>query len=188
MSVRVEVRPELLEWALERSNLPEDTWTTKFKNLDRWLSGDKHPTLKQLEEFAKSTHAPLGYLLLAEPPHEELPIPDFRTVGGGEVARPSVDLLDTIYLAQQRQDWYRDYARAYGETAMQMVGSATISDSVAGAAGQLDDLLGWTEVRRASSPVWEESLRFLRDSGRGRWDPHHDLRDRGDEHPPGTRP
>ena len=42
----------------------------------------------------------------------------------------SPDLLDTIYLCQQRQEWFRDFARATGETALDFVGSTTVQDDV----------------------------------------------------------
>ena len=58
--------------------------------------------MKQLEAFAGANHVPIGYLFLPEPPAEDLPIPDMRTLGGGELARPSPDLLDVLYLCQQR--------------------------------------------------------------------------------------
>lgn len=163
MSVRVEVRPEVLEWAIDRARLTDDA-RARIAHLDEWLAGSQRPTLKQLEGFAQKTHAPLGYLLLEEPPHEELPIPDFRTVGGSDVSSPSVALLDVIYLCQQRQDWFRDYARTYGEPRLGFVGAASTSTSVAGAASQLDELLGWTAARRAQQPAWGEALRLLRDA------------------------
>ena len=42
-----------------------------------WERGEKQPTVKQLEDFAKATHVPLGHLFLSAPPEERIPIPDF---------------------------------------------------------------------------------------------------------------
>ena len=90
-------------------------WPTAFRSLEAWERGEASPTLKQVESFAKATHTPVGYLFLQEPPVERVPIPDFRTVGNEHIGRPSPDLLDTIYICQQRQEWYRDFARSEGE-------------------------------------------------------------------------
>jgi hypothetical protein len=86
------------------------------------------PTLKQVEAFARATHAPIGYLFLETPPVEDVPIPDFRTFAAAQVAQPSADLLDTIYTCQQRQEWYRESLRTEGEhTPLPFVGSATLT-------------------------------------------------------------
>ena len=100
---RVSVQPTLLQWARSRSGLPQDVVDLKFPSLAAWESGVTRPTLKQLESFAKATRTPLGMLFLPEPPDLPLPIPDFRTVDNQAVARPSPDLLDTIYAMQRRQ-------------------------------------------------------------------------------------
>jgi len=71
---------------------------------------------------AQATYTPIGFFL-SEPPQERLPIPDFRIMPGAHATRPSPDLLDMLYACQQRQDWYRDYARAMGEPPLAFVGS-----------------------------------------------------------------
>ncbi len=111
-TVRVSVNPSLYEWALERSRLDPDELVTKFPKLREWMASEREPTLRQVEQFARATNTAVGYYFLAEPPNEEIPIPDLRTVRDHAVSNPSGDLLDTIYLCQQRQDWYRDYARS----------------------------------------------------------------------------
>ena len=89
---RVGVEPELLRWARERSGRGSDYLQKRFPQLEAWERGSMLPTFKQLEAFARATYAPIGYLFLREPPVEELPVTDFRTVGGVEVSRPSPDL------------------------------------------------------------------------------------------------
>lgn len=110
--VRVEVKPELMRWARERAGIDLDALTARFPHVKAWERGEIHPTLKQVERFAKATYTPIGFLFLPEPPVERVPIPDFRTIGGGRIEHPSPDLLDTIYICQQRQEWYRDFARS----------------------------------------------------------------------------
>ena len=103
------VNPEVLRGARERSGLAPEDLATKFKRLPEWEDGETHPTLKQVEAFARSVHVPVGYLFLAEPPEELVPIPDFRTFAGQPVTSLSPNLLDTIYICQERQSWYRDF-------------------------------------------------------------------------------
>src|SRR5688572_9465309 len=109
----VSVAPRMLRWARERSGRSADDLARRFPKLGAWESGEAQPTMRQLEDYALATYTPVGYLFLPEPPHEELPVPDFRRFGDRVVLTPTPDLLDTIYLCQQRQDWYRDYAEAH---------------------------------------------------------------------------
>ncbi len=121
----------MLAWASERSGVEEERIAHRFP-LDLWMSGTRLPTLKQLEDFARVTHTPVGLLLLPEPPDEESPFPDFRTLPNIPLARPAANLLDTIYLCQQRQDWYREFSLANGEVPLPFVGSLTPSRCIAG--------------------------------------------------------
>jgi Zn-dependent peptidase ImmA (M78 family) len=157
--MRVEVRPELLRWARERSMLEAEALAGRFPQLEAWERGDTRPTLKQLEDFAKATHTPIGYLFLSEPPVERVPIPDFRTITGRRVARPSPDLLDTIHLCLQRQEWYRSFARSIGERPLPFVGSVTAGAGVHEAAEQIRRTIGFDLDERRRMLTWTDALR-----------------------------
>lgn len=73
---RVPVHPEMLRWARERARQDLRDLAPRFPHLQQWERGEKQPTFKQLESFAKATRTPFGYLFLREPPEEPLPIPD----------------------------------------------------------------------------------------------------------------
>lgn len=87
----------LLRWARQRAGLGLTALKPRFPRLEAWEKGEAQPTLKQLEDFAKATYAPVGFLFLPEPPVEQVPIPDFRTMGKARLESPSPNLLDTIY-------------------------------------------------------------------------------------------
>ncbi len=157
--MKVEVAPELLRWAVERAD--ESALAKRFPKLEEWLRGEDRPTLRQLERFAQAAHAPIGYFFLAEPPQEAVPIPDLRTIGNARIERPSPDLLDTIYVCQQRQEWYREYALATGEPSLDFVGSARLTDSVVTTAERIRAALGFSVEQRGQLPTWTEALRRL---------------------------
>jgi len=120
---RVAIKPELLQWARQRSGQPEHYILNRFPKLEKVESGTELPTLHQIESFAKAVHTPIGYLFLPKPPVEFIPLPDFRTARNSYRLRPSPELLETIYICQQRQEWYRDHMRSIGEPPLSFVGS-----------------------------------------------------------------
>lgn len=159
--LRVDVNPELLRWARERSGLEIATLEHRFPKLEAWERREAKPTFKQLEAFAQATHTPIGFLFLQEPPVERVPIPDFRTVAGARFDRPSPDLLETIYLCQHRQDWYRDFVRTNGEQPLAFVGSAKLTDEIPAVASKIRTTLGLDIDERRRMPTWEAALRRL---------------------------
>lgn len=163
MTLRVPVNPELLHWALRRSGRTPEGLSSRFKKLGDWLEGRIQPTLNQLEDFARATHTAIGYFFLPEPPEEVLPIPDFRTLPEARNQPPSVDLLETIYLCQQSQSWYRDYARLQGEPPVAFIGSATLEEPPADVAARMRQQLGFDIEARRQMGTWTEALReFIR--------------------------
>jgi Zn-dependent peptidase ImmA (M78 family) len=159
MTLRVDVKPKLLRWARERAGMSEEELAKRFPHLRDWEDEALRPTFKQLEDYARATHAPFGYFFLVEPPIEELPIPDFRTVGGREIGRPSPDLLDTIFLCQQRQEWYREFALTEHEEPLQFVGSSTLATDIEDTAGAIRDALHFDIEERRRTRTWIDALR-----------------------------
>lgn len=141
VAVRVEVAPALLKWAVDRAGWDRETAESRVPHLDEWIRGTRRPTLRQIEDFSRATHAPFGQLFLPEPPDEPLPIPDMRTVGDDGVSKPSGDLLDTIYLCQNRQEWYREYLLEEGAPAVEIVGSAAREEDPAAVAERVRTVL-----------------------------------------------
>ncbi len=161
MITRVEIKPELLVWACERGGRGLESFSGRFPKLAAWVEGEVKPTLKQLEHFAKATHTPVGFLFLAEPPVEmdRVPIADMRTMGSERLGRPSPDLLDTIYICQQRQEWYRDFARSVGEDRRTFVGSVALASDVVKTAAEMRRTLGFDLEERAACGTWTVALR-----------------------------
>jgi Zn-dependent peptidase ImmA (M78 family) len=157
----VDVEPALLAWARGRSGLDDGYLEGRFPKLGAWETRQIKPTLKQLESFAAATHTPFGLLLLTEPPDEDLPLPDFRTMRNRAVGMPTADLLDTIYLCQQRQEWYRDFKRLTGEEPLDWVGSMTTLTPVVEAAASIRERLQFGLEDRLSYRTWMDSLREL---------------------------
>jgi Zn-dependent peptidase ImmA (M78 family) len=158
--IRAAVNPAILTWARERAGLEPEDLTRRFAKLAAWEKGDAVPTLRQLEQFAKAVHVPIGYLFLREPLVETIPIPDFR-LGRANRGRPSPNLLDTIYMCQGRQEWYRDYARIAGETSKEFVGSLTVKTGITEAAEQIRHVLGFDVDARRDCPTWTDALRMF---------------------------
>ena len=165
--IRAPVNPALLRWARDRAGVAQGDLVARFRKLPEWESGDIQPTLKQAEAFARAVHVPVGYLFLSEPPEEGIPIPDFRTLAGHAVTRPSPNLLDTIYACQERQSWYRDFARVAGEPDLDFVGSASVDTSPETVAAQMRETVGFDLAVRRQCPTWTDALRlFVRQAGR----------------------
>jgi Zn-dependent peptidase ImmA (M78 family) len=161
MSLRVAIKPKMLKWAITRAGDRGDALHEKFPALHDWIAGDSQPTLKQLESFAKAAYIPIGYLFLPDPPDEALPIADLRTMGSKRIGASSIDLLDTVHLCQQRQDWYREYSERNGDSAHEYVGSVTIKDSADKVAGAIRKQIDFSLEDQRSSLTADDTLRHF---------------------------
>ncbi len=125
----VEIKKEVLVWAIERAGFTPSDLEIKFPRIHEWIQGESQPTLKQLENFAKSTRTPFGFLFLKKPPTEKLPIPFYRTNNNEQqevVQSVSPELRDTIYLMQRRQLWMKEHLVEIGAEPLPYVNSVKL--------------------------------------------------------------
>jgi Zn-dependent peptidase ImmA (M78 family) len=162
MADTVTINPKLIRWAVERSGVPLDDLVAAFPRLPAWETGEKQPTLKQLEAFARRTMTPYGYLFLSEPPVEALSVPDFRTMTDKAPTRPSPNLLDTLHAMQRRQQWMHDYLIEEGNEGLPFVGSARPGEPVSALAGRIRTTLALDGDWAERCADWEDGLRTLR--------------------------
>ena len=129
--MNMQLKPALLRWAREHSGFTQERLAHKLNvRQERVAEWERTGEISfpKLQTLAASTHTPIGYLFLPQPPDEELPIPDFRTIGSAPPGRLSVDLLDVIHQCQLRQTWYREYRISEGAQPLDFVGSAADAD------------------------------------------------------------
>jgi len=162
--MRVDVKPDFLLWACERSRRSIDELAERksFSKLPDWISGKVRPTFKQLEKFAQATYTPFGYFFLPKPPEESVPIPDLRTVGNQYMGRPSPDLLDTIHAMQRRQAWLHEDLIECEAEPLDFVGSAQTADDSQGVGREMRRMVGLDDGWAAKVRTWQEAVSELR--------------------------
>lgn len=123
----VHVNSNVITWAIRRAGFNISAFAEKHPAVVNWISGEKPPTVKQLEKFSKQVHVPYGYLFLSNPPQESLPLTYFRTSKSGS-NKSSLELFDTATIIKNRQDWLSEYLWKNGYDEKSFVSSFTINE------------------------------------------------------------
>jgi Zn-dependent peptidase ImmA (M78 family)/DNA-binding XRE family transcriptional regulator len=159
------VTPRLVKWAREREGLTPETAAQRINikpdRLDSWEKGVARPTFRQAEELAQKFHIPFGYLFLRDPPSQELPLPDLRTIASRPPTSPSPELFDLLQDILRKQDWYREYQESEAVRPLPFIGRYSISDRANDIAASIRDTLGLDEQMRRKANTWEDFLRLL---------------------------
>jgi hypothetical protein len=96
---------------------------------------------------------------LQQPPEAAPLLPELRTVGGAPVEKPSVNLIETIQHALQRQAWYADYQQEQGGQTLAFVGKFKVSTSPRTVAADIRQVLGVDlEQGQRQSDVYHREL------------------------------
>ncbi len=115
-------------WAVKRAGYKEDEFLLTHPKFAAYINGEKQPTVRQLEEFAKTVHVPLGFLMLPFPPVETTPIPMFRGKAGS--GKFDLNVYQTILDIQGRQEWLSDYLEENELDKCEFIGRFTVSTPI----------------------------------------------------------
>lgn len=106
----VNIKPEMLTWAITRAGFDMDTYLDKNPQVKTWINGEKKPTVRQLETFANKVYIPYGFLLMEKQLDEKCPIPFFRTKTKGK--HFNLNVYEAVITMQNRQHWLSEYLSA----------------------------------------------------------------------------
>lgn len=157
------INTDMLIWARERSGIAVSEFAQKCgiseEKLNAWESGELPLTFNQAMRYAEKAHVPFGYLFLSEPPVDDLPIPDLRTIDSQGCYKPSAELLDMIKLMLQRQEWYKEYLKLQLAEPNSIVGRFSVKDGVTAIVRNMRSELGLGE--HPDRGKWEDYYRDL---------------------------
>ncbi|PIU61116.1 MAG: zinc peptidase [Armatimonadetes bacterium CG07_land_8_20_14_0_80_40_9] len=146
----VSVEPTVLIWARESIGMNIGDVAKRLKGLkvskdtiSKWESGQKNPTLIQLEKLAKSIYKrPLAAFFLPEPP-EELPLPeDFRTLPWDERKPFSPETRLAIRRARRLQSLTAELAKSLNRKITTKINKVNLSDNPEVVASRIREQLG----------------------------------------------
>lgn len=164
---RIAVSPEVLRWARKRAGLSLAALQGKLPKLAEWEAETSQPTMKQLEDFAKRTQTPFGFLFLPEPPEMPLPFTDFRRVKNRRRQGVSPELMDTIHLMRRRQAWLREEQIEADVAPLGFVGSARLGDDPVAMGRDMRRVLGLDDGWTGLASNWTVAVGKLRSAIEG---------------------
>lgn len=128
---RVNISADRYTWAIQRAGLTVDGYINSHPKvaLAHWMDGTKGPTIKQLQDFAKSVNVPFGFLFLDTVPNETLPFPVFRGQAG-TYEHFDLNVYDTVNTIKQRQDWLESYLADNESDTCNLVGAVTLNTPI----------------------------------------------------------
>lgn len=157
------LNPEVLRWARNKAGLSEETLAArvgvKLGLVREWETTGSIP-LSVVEKLADKTRIAFGFLFLKEPPQPSLPIADFRCVNDELPSIPSDELLEVIYDAQRKQNWYREYLISNGEKPLPFVGKCSVKTPAKETAADIRSTLDIGPALAAKTTKWEETIRY----------------------------
>ena len=160
------INPAVLRWAMDRSGVGRAELSSAFKKtpdtIATWLDGSSAPTFKQAQLLARRLRVPFGYLFLARPPADELPLPDFRRVHGAMKQKPSVDMRDAISDVLRKQDWYLEHRLEGDEDPFPFVGRFSLRSPIPVVAADIASSLSFEADVRPQSQASEFLRAFVR--------------------------
>ena len=158
------INPHVLAWARKESGwLPEQVAQSlhvKPERVAAWESGERRPTVRQVESLARFLHRPLSIFFLPSPP--ELPplAAEYRRLPGVKVGAESPQLRLALRQMLNRRDYALNLYEELGEPIPVFDGAAHLSESAASVGERLRARLG---VAIDKQTAWANEWQAWRD-------------------------
>lgn len=163
----VNIRPEMLTWAITRAGFDVDAYLEKNPHVKTWIDGEKQPTVRQLEVFADKVYIPYGFLLLDKQVDEKCPIPFFRTKTKGN--HFNLNVYEAVITMQNRQHWLSEYLSANDYDKPAFVGKYSDEVDVAKIVDAIREILDltpdWASGLQSTSAAINLFVRKLENAG-----------------------
>lgn len=149
MVTKFKVDSKVLDWAISTTDLSEEQVYEKIEKfqLTKWKTGEKEPTINQIQQFAKEFHIPFGYLFLKTPPKEVNVNLAFRTIEN-RPAKISRGFQEVIEIMQTRQEWMKDELVDSGASVLELVGKFSNEKNADKIADYITNIFTFSELRK----------------------------------------
>jgi len=168
MGKEVAVNEKILVWAREKAGFAVDDAArhigVSLEKLNAWESGDKLPTMNQLEKIAKFYCHPVITFFMSFPPVDESSFKDFRTIGSHYTLSPSKYFSALKMRIEILHDTLKEIAESERMEKKDYVGSVNISTPIPDVVDKLNELLAWNNNIRRKFRTPRDLFDALRDS------------------------
>ncbi len=155
------IETQVLKKVIERAGGKEKL-KKQFRTIDKWLSGERVPTFKQLEELSKLSGIPFGDIILGKIPEplQDLDITFFRR---NQNVPPSVELEKLVRATYNRVSFASEYLEKLGYEPLKFIGNLSLDDDIEEAAKYVKELLKLEADWIGKIKTKREALAFLRE-------------------------
>lgn len=167
MITRVNVRPEVMKWAIRESQIEEYILIDKFPLLEDWIKELSNPTFKQLRDFCDFIKIPFGFIFLKTPPKEEQFKVEFRTLSSKLNYSYSHNLKTVILEMDYKKSWMSEVRKDEGHNKVKWNTILDSSQDTISIPEKLMKLLGLQDLWQTNKRNAYDCFNYLREKIEG---------------------
>lgn len=135
--------------------------STRYPKINEWQKKTDKPTFKQLVAVAHILNIPFGYFFLNTIPKKTYPIPHYRSYGRTPF-KPSPELLETLEILKERQEWAKDILEGYKQP-LPFANIISVKTNIQTAVEILRDSFDISSSWAFNKSIitWDDAFRFL---------------------------
>lgn len=128
MTAGLKIQPQVLKWAVDASDKTYEEVHHQFENIN--FNQGSTLTIHQINQLSKLLQVPFGYLILDQPPQEDIELLKYRTIDNLKHEKPSRALIETITTMQKRQEFMKETLIDGGFAPLNFINTISINTPV----------------------------------------------------------